>query len=225
MIRRVIVRLTTRYLGGLHRILYAASGGRIGSRIWGLEIVLLTTTGRRSGRQRTVPLCSLRNGDGFVVIASYGGLDRSPGWWLNLQQQPRATVRLGRNTHYVVGREATPSEHEHLWAQITTRAPGYLDYQRRTNRRIPVVLLEPLTQTSTASPSSTHSAASYADGARRASEPIVGERSAPHGRSPASEKIGSRRWRPQLHLLLNPLSEYPESKPRAPGPLGLTCER
>lgn len=143
MLRPLLVRLATRYLGAVHRALYRASGGRVGSRIWGLEIVLLTTTGRESGRARTVPLCSLRDGDGFVVIASYGGLDRSPSWWLNLQREPRATVQLGAATHVVVAREAEGEERERLWAEVTTRAPGYLDYQRRTARRIPVVMLEP----------------------------------------------------------------------------------
>ena len=141
--RSLIVRVSTRYLGALHRVLYSASGGRIGSRIWGLEIVLLTTTGRRSGRARTVPLCSLRDGDSFVVIASYGGLARSPSWWLNLQDEPRATVQVGRTVHDVVAREAKHDERERLWTQVTARAPGYLDYQRRTTRRIPIVLLDP----------------------------------------------------------------------------------
>jgi len=139
----LLVRLSTRYLGGVHRALYSASGGRIGSRIWGLEIVLLTTTGRRSGRARTVPLCSLRDGDSFVVIGSYGGLDRSPSWWLNLRHEPRATVQLGRTRHDVMAREAQSGERERLWTQLTARAPGYLDYQRRTTRLIPIVLLEP----------------------------------------------------------------------------------
>jgi len=141
--RPLLVRLATRYLGALHRVLYAASGGRIGSRIWGLEIVLLTTTGRRSGRARTVPLCSLRDGDSFVVIASYGGLARSPSWWLNLQHAPRATVQVGRVSYDVVAREAQADERERLWTELVDRAPGYLGYQRRTTRVIPVVLLEP----------------------------------------------------------------------------------
>jgi deazaflavin-dependent oxidoreductase (nitroreductase family) len=141
--RPLIVRLATHYLGAAHRALYRASGGRVGSRIWGLEIVLLTTTGRTSGRARTVPLCSLREGDAFVVIASYGGLDRSPSWWLNLRSEPRATVQLGAATHVVLAREAEGEERERLWAEVTARAPGYLDYQRRTARRIPVVVLEP----------------------------------------------------------------------------------
>lgn len=141
--RPVIVRLATRYLGAVHRALYRASGGRIGSRIWGLPIVLLTTTGRSSGRARTVPLCSLRDGERFVVIASYGGLDRAPSWWLNLERQPHATVQLGATAHAVVAHEAGGAERERLWAEVTTRAPGYLAYQRRTARRIPVVVLVP----------------------------------------------------------------------------------
>lgn len=143
--RPLLVRLATHYLGALHRVLYRLSGGRIGSHIWGLPIVLLTTTGRISGRQRTVPLCSLRKGESLVVIASYGGLDRAPSWWLNLQREPRATVRIGNATWNVVAREAEAEERAQLWAEVTRIAPGYLGYERRTERRIPVVMLEPAT--------------------------------------------------------------------------------
>lgn len=141
--RPLAVRLATHYLGALHRALYRVSGGRIGPRVWGLPIVLLTTTGRRSGQRRTVPLCSLRQGESFVVIASYGGLDRSPSWWLNLQHDARATVQLGRTKRNVVARETTAAERDRLWAEVTRIAPGYLGYERRTSRRIPVVMLEP----------------------------------------------------------------------------------
>ncbi|HEV2593344.1 MAG TPA: nitroreductase family deazaflavin-dependent oxidoreductase [Gaiellaceae bacterium] len=141
--RPLYVRLVTRYLGGLHRLLYRASGGRVGARLWDLDVVLLTTTGRKSGRLRTVPLCALRDGESFAVIGSYGGLDQPPAWWLNLQQQPRATVRIGGSTREVIAREAQFAERDRLWAGVTERAPGYLEYQRRTARRIPVVVLEP----------------------------------------------------------------------------------
>jgi deazaflavin-dependent oxidoreductase (nitroreductase family) len=143
--RPLLVRLATHYLGALHRVLYRLSGGRIGSHIWGLPIVLLTTTGRVSGRQRTVPLCSLRKGESFLVIASYGGLDRAPAWWLNLQREPRATVQIGSATRDVVAREAEGDERAQIWAEVTRIAPGYLGYERRTERRIPVVVLEPAT--------------------------------------------------------------------------------
>jgi len=85
----------------------------------------------------------LQQGESYVVIASYGGLDRSPAWWLNLQRDPRATVQLGSSIRGVVAREATARERSRLWAEVTSIAPGYLGYERRTRRRIPVVLLEP----------------------------------------------------------------------------------
>lgn len=138
-----VVPLVTRYGGALHRFLYRASGGRVGGRLWGLRVVLLTTTGRRSGKRRTVPLCSLRDGEDTVVIASFGGLDRPPAWWLNLGAHPDALLEDGRERRPVRARPASPEERARLWADVTERAPGYLDYERRTARPIPVVILEP----------------------------------------------------------------------------------
>jgi deazaflavin-dependent oxidoreductase (nitroreductase family) len=142
--RRLLVRTTTKYLGALHRLLYRASGGRIGGRLWDLPVVLLTTTGRQSGKQRTVPLCSLRDGNDVVVIASYGGLDRPPAWWLNLEANPQAELLSGHERRTVTARNAGPEERARLWAEVTARAPGYLEYERRTTREIPVVILHPL---------------------------------------------------------------------------------
>lgn len=141
--RRLVVRNATKYLGALHRLLYRASGGRIGGRLWDLPVVLLTTTGRQSGKQRTVPLCSLRDGDDVVLIASYGGLDRPPAWWLNLEANPQAELLSGRVRRAVTARNADPDERARLWAEVTARAPGYLEYERRTTREIPVVILQP----------------------------------------------------------------------------------
>jgi deazaflavin-dependent oxidoreductase (nitroreductase family) len=138
------VRSATRYLGALHRLLYRASGGRIGGRLWTLPIVLLTTTGRHTGKPRTVPLCSFRDGDDTIVIASYGGLDQPPAWWLNLEADPHAELLEGRTQRAVIARNAAPDERARLWAEVTARAPGYLEYERRTDREIPVVILQPL---------------------------------------------------------------------------------
>jgi F420H(2)-dependent quinone reductase len=141
--RRLLVRGSTRYLGGLHRLLYRMSGGRVGGRIWDLPVVLLTTTGRRTGKKRTVPLCSFRAGDDVVVIGSYGGLDQPPAWWLNLQANPHAELVAGRERRAVIARNAASNERALLWAELTARAPGYLEYERRTTREIPVVILQP----------------------------------------------------------------------------------
>jgi deazaflavin-dependent oxidoreductase (nitroreductase family) len=139
--RRFLVRNATKYLGAVHRLLYRTSGGRIGGRLWDLPVVLLTTTGRRSGKKRTVPLCSLRDGDDTVVIASYGGLDRPPAWWLNLEADPNAELLAGRARSAVTARTAEREDRARLWAEITSRAPGYREYERRTTREIPVVIL------------------------------------------------------------------------------------
>jgi deazaflavin-dependent oxidoreductase (nitroreductase family) len=141
--RRLLVRSATKYLGGLHRVLYRMSGGRIGGRLWDLRVVLLTTTGRRTGKKRTVPLCSLRHGEDLVVIGSYGGLDQAPAWWLNLQANPHAELAVGRERRTVTARNAASDERTLLWTEVTARAPGYLEYERRTTREIPVVILQP----------------------------------------------------------------------------------
>ena len=141
-LQRFLFRKGLQAGGGLHRTLYRATGGRAGGRIWGLSILLLTTTGRKTGKPRTTPLCFLRDGDDVVVVASNGGMDWFPSWWLNLRNEPRATVQVGRARWAVKAREATPEERARLWAELTAIAPGYLGYARRTRREIPLGILE-----------------------------------------------------------------------------------
>jgi len=132
-----------RTLGRAHLLVQRASGGRLLSRVAGMPVLLLTTTGRKTGKPRTTPLTYFRDGDDYVVIASNGGEDAPPRWWLNLQADPRASVRLDGRTVSVVAREAPPDVRERLWPQITATYAGYARYERRTSRRIPVVLLTP----------------------------------------------------------------------------------
>jgi len=127
----------------LHRWLYALSGGRIGTSVNGMPVLMLTTRGRRSGDLRTVGLQYMAAGPACVVIGSYVGEDRHPAWWLNLQAEPAATIRRGRRVERVRAREADGAERETLWRQIVAIDPGFAEYQRRTTRRIPVVVLEP----------------------------------------------------------------------------------
>jgi F420H(2)-dependent quinone reductase len=138
---RLLLPVTVKSLGAVHRLLFRASGGRIGARLWNLPVILLTTTGRATGKARTTPLCALPREDGFVVIASFGGMDRPPAWWLNLERNPKATVQIGRERQSVTARTTTGEERARLWAQVVGRAPGYLRYARRTSREIPVVVL------------------------------------------------------------------------------------
>jgi F420H(2)-dependent quinone reductase len=128
-------------LSGAHRVVYRASGGRILGSLVGMPVLLLTTTGRRSGKPRTIPLTFLRDGAELVLIASNGGADRSPDWFRNLQDKPQAVVQLGPDTSTVTAREASAEERERLWPAITAAYSGYARYQEKTRRRIPVVLL------------------------------------------------------------------------------------
>jgi deazaflavin-dependent oxidoreductase (nitroreductase family) len=142
-VKKLLIRNALKAASVLHELLYRASGGRLSGRIWGLPILLLTTTGRKSGKLRTTPLCFFRDGDDLVVVASNGGMDWFPSWWLNLSREPRATVQVGRTSRPVVAREATPEERARLWAAVTAIAPGYLKYQQRTRREIPLAFLRP----------------------------------------------------------------------------------
>ena len=108
-----------------------------------MPVLLLTTTGRRSGKARTTPLTFFRDGADLVVIASNGGADRPPGWSLNLQQNPRAVVEIGTDEVAVTARTASAAERKRLWVPITATYSGYARYQEKTTRRIPVVILTP----------------------------------------------------------------------------------
>jgi deazaflavin-dependent oxidoreductase (nitroreductase family) len=127
----------------LHRFVYRVSGGRVGGTFGGAPVLLLITTGRRSGEPRPVTLTYFEDGDRLVVVASNAGEDRHPAWWLNLREHPHATVRIGGTTTRVRVVEARGEERERLWAELLRRDPGYDEYRLRTHRRIPVVLLQP----------------------------------------------------------------------------------
>ena len=126
----------------IHRGLYRLSGGRIGRRINGFEVLLLTTTGRKTGERRRVALQSLEHGDGWAVIGSYAGEDRHPAWWLNLTAEPMADVQIGQLHARVRAREADGDEREALWRQFVEVDDSYAEYEQRTTRRLPVVVLE-----------------------------------------------------------------------------------
>jgi F420H(2)-dependent quinone reductase len=135
--------LPFRVLGGLHRRLYRLTGGRVGGRIADMPVLLLTTTGRKSGKPRTQPLAYTRAGECYAVIASKGGAAHHPLWYLNLRANPLAEVTVGRQTERVRARVAEGEERERLWRQLADVFPGYDKYARKTSRRIPVVVLEP----------------------------------------------------------------------------------
>ena len=136
-------RLMIKVTSALNKCLYRATGGVIGGRFGKANILLLTTTGRKSGRKRTTPLLYLKDGDDFVLIASNAGDDRNPGWWVNLKADPHGRVQVGWAKTSVTARQASAEEKARLWPRITDVYPGYDEYTTRTTREIPVVLLTP----------------------------------------------------------------------------------
>jgi F420H(2)-dependent quinone reductase len=127
----------------LHVLAYRASRGRIGRDFRGAPVALVEHVGRKTGKHHTSPLIYLADGADVVIVASFGGAKRDPQWWPNLKADPRTTVQVGSERRAVVARQATPEEKQRLWPQLVAIYPPYEDYQRRTERDIPVVLLEP----------------------------------------------------------------------------------
>lgn len=127
----------------VHRVMDRLSGGRLGSKVLGIPSLWLTTVGRKTGTTRTNALFYLADGGSLVVVASNAGLDEDPGWWRNLRASPNTTARVGRRVRPVRARLATADERQRLWPRLIRLNPDYADYQARTSRAIPVVILEP----------------------------------------------------------------------------------
>lgn len=130
-----------KWMGRVHTALYRATRGLVGARVDGLDVLLLSTRGRRTGRVRTTPLPWFRSGDDMVLIASFGGGPRNPAWISNLRADPKARIQVRGRMGEVETRIAEGDEREALWNAITALQPRYLEYQQRTERRIPVVVL------------------------------------------------------------------------------------
>lgn len=128
---------------------YRVSGGRVGGS-WRVgsalrapvPVCLVTTTGRKSGEPRTVPLLHLPDGDRVLLVASQGGLPKHPQWYYNVLADPNVTVQVGRRRRAMTAREATQSERAELWPRLVERYADFADYQANTSRVIPVIICE-----------------------------------------------------------------------------------
>jgi len=131
-------------MSDLNTWLFRLSGGWIGGRfLQGAPILLLITTGRKSGEPRTAPLLYLRDGDNLVVVASKGGMSHSPGWYHNMVAHPDVEVEIGASRRPMRARRASAAEKAALWPRLVAMYPDYAQYQARTTRDIPVLILSP----------------------------------------------------------------------------------
>jgi deazaflavin-dependent oxidoreductase (nitroreductase family) len=136
---RWLLALITR----VHRFIYVRSGGRIGSTLLSMKMLLLITVGRKSGQLRRTPLLYIVDAGRCIVVASNAGDPRDPAWWLNLQAKPSAQAQIGRERVEVTWRKADAAESDELWPKLTESYPFYPRYRERAGREIPIVILEP----------------------------------------------------------------------------------
>jgi deazaflavin-dependent oxidoreductase (nitroreductase family) len=137
--RKYLFRLFT----AIHLFIYRLSGGRVSGEVRGLHVLLLTTTGRKSGKPRTMPLGYFKHDGGYVITASNSGSDHHPGWYYNLKSSSLARIQIKNNRIPVRAEEVTGDERERLWSELIRISPGYADYQKHTSRKIPMVILHP----------------------------------------------------------------------------------
>jgi deazaflavin-dependent oxidoreductase (nitroreductase family) len=135
---------TLKAMNAAHRMILSLSGGRLGWDAGNMPVLELTTTGRKSGKPRSVLLTSpIQEGESIVVVASRGGDDVHPAWYLNLLENPRVRVKFkGGPTKEMTARTATAAERARLWPIVEQKYKGYAGYQQRTDREIPLVFLE-----------------------------------------------------------------------------------
>lgn len=131
-----VVRMLTRF----NVVLYRWSGGRLANEAEGCPVCLVTMTGRKSGRRKTIALMYVPFEDKVLLVASLGGSPRNPAWYYNIKADANIVVQIGRLHRPMIAREATGTERDALWTHAVTHYPSYADYQGRTQRQIPVFL-------------------------------------------------------------------------------------
>ena len=128
--------------GAVHRFMYRRGLAR---KMGVMQLVLLTTTGRKTGKPHTVPVGTVREGDGWVVIACYGGADVDPSWWLNMVANPDVTIQVNDQVIKARMQEITdPADRERIWNSVVSTMKGYANYPKKTSRVIPLGLLRPV---------------------------------------------------------------------------------
>jgi deazaflavin-dependent oxidoreductase (nitroreductase family) len=136
------IRWLLALITAVHRSVYLSTRGRIGHRARRYRFLLLGSRGRRSGRERVVPLLYVRDGERFVVVGSNAGDPRDPAWWANLKAQPEGWVQVGAERFRVRAREASPEEAQSAWPLLIAAYGRFDAYRERAGRPLPLVLLE-----------------------------------------------------------------------------------
>ncbi|OBF87990.1 hypothetical protein A5791_18940 [Mycobacterium sp. 852002-51163_SCH5372311] len=133
-----------KWMSRINTWLYKATGGKLGGKfLQGAPVALLTTTGRKTGQPRASPLLYMRDGDRVIVVASHGGREKNPMWYLNLKADPKVSVQIKDEVLHLKARDASDDERAKYWPQLVKMYSSYEDYQSWTERKIPIVICEP----------------------------------------------------------------------------------
>ena len=130
----------------IYVFLYRLTGGKFGSQVQGLPVLLLTTIGRKTGKKRITPLGYLEHDGSYVITATNAGFDTHPAWFHNLRSHPQVALQIGNKQLTAIAELANPTLRQQLWANFVERAPGYRAYEKRTTREIPIALLRPVSK-------------------------------------------------------------------------------
>jgi deazaflavin-dependent oxidoreductase (nitroreductase family) len=128
----------------LHANIYRLTGGKLLGQVAGMPVLILYSVGRNTGKRRTTPLTYLQDGEAYVITASMGGAPNNPGWYHNLKNNPQTTIQVKAETLPVIAEEASPVDRQRLWAELTDIASIYKEYQQKTSRQIPMIILRPI---------------------------------------------------------------------------------
>jgi deazaflavin-dependent oxidoreductase (nitroreductase family) len=139
---KTAIELFGKHYGRFNTWLYRKTGGKLGGTLMGAPVLLLTTTGHKSGLKRTVPLLYLKDGARYFVVASKGGFPTDPAWYANLKANPEVEVQEGADVKAMRARTVSDAEKAQVWPRLVAMYKSYQDYQDRTDRSIPVVALE-----------------------------------------------------------------------------------
>jgi len=137
------IPIVVRAMSATHAFTYRLSGGRLGGSFGKAPVLLLKTTGRKSGKTRETPLMHIKDGDTYTLMASNGGRDTHPAWYWNLLTDPNASIRLGAVEQAVRAEPASPEQASQLWPKFVGMYKSYEGYRKKSARQIPIVLLRP----------------------------------------------------------------------------------
>jgi len=135
-----------RFFMAIYVFLYRLTGGKFGSQVQGLPVLLLSTIGRKTGKKRITPLGYLEHDGSYVITATNAGFDTHPAWFHNLKSHPQVALQIGNKQLTAIAELANPTLRQQLWAKFVERAPGYGAYEKRTTREIPIVVLRPVSE-------------------------------------------------------------------------------